>query len=331
MSSTTIFTPPYPLNTAVLLLVFNRLDTTQQVFQAIRQAKPPKLYIAADGARDNRADDDQKVQAVREYVTKNIDWECDVKTLFREKNYGCRLAVSSAIDWFFENEEMGIILEDDCLPSQSFFWFCEEMLNEYKNEESIYGISGSGRVTQFKKLEADYTFLKYPEIWGWATWRRVWNQYDVQMKDWPEYRKNKLSEISSLKETKRFWDHGIEDVFQGNTDTWDVQFCFQILKNKGKFIIPQWNLIENIGAGHIDATNGQSKDDRTTKIPIYEITFPLSKPQTISFDDDLNGIFDKYYYTRPSYFIKRVKRIFKLFYKLNVIKRPWPQTVLEKS
>jgi GR25 family glycosyltransferase involved in LPS biosynthesis len=105
--------------------VFNRLDTTKQVFEAIRQAKPPRLYVAADGAREAK----EKVKAVRDYIISNIDWECEVKTLFREQNFGCKMAVSS---WFFENEEMGIILEDDCLPSQSFFWFCEELLERYE-------------------------------------------------------------------------------------------------------------------------------------------------------------------------------------------------------
>ncbi len=120
------FKPPHPLNTAVLFLVFNRLDVTKQVFGAIKQAKPPRLYIAADGARETKDGEELKVEEVRDFILSNIDWECEVKTLFRENNFGCKYAVSGAIDWFFENEEMGIILEDDCLPSQSFFWFCEE-------------------------------------------------------------------------------------------------------------------------------------------------------------------------------------------------------------
>ena len=128
------FTPPHPLNTAVLFLVFNRLDTTKQVFEAIQQAKPPRLYVAADGARELKEGEAEIVKAVREFVIQNIDWECEVKTLFREQNHGCKMAVSGAIDWFFANEEKGIILEDDCLPSQSFFWFCEELLYKYKDD-----------------------------------------------------------------------------------------------------------------------------------------------------------------------------------------------------
>ena len=126
------FTPPHPLNTAVLFLVFSRLDTTKQVFESIRQAKPPRLYIAADGAREVKEGEAEKVKAVRDYITSNIDWECEVKTLFREQNFGCKMAVSGAIDWFFQNEEMGIILEDDCLPSQSFFGFVRIYLKSIK-------------------------------------------------------------------------------------------------------------------------------------------------------------------------------------------------------
>ena len=131
------FIPPHPLETAVLFLVFNRLDTTKQVFEAIRQAKPPRLYVAADGPRESKEGEKEKVKAVRKYVMDNIDWKCEVKTLFRDKNLGCKMAVSGAIDLFFENEEMGIILEDDCLPNQSFFGFVRScwrgirMMKEY--------------------------------------------------------------------------------------------------------------------------------------------------------------------------------------------------------
>ena len=142
------FTPLYPLNTAVLFMVFNRLDTTKQVFQTIRKAKPPRLYVACDGVRIYRKDDIEKVQAVRDYVMQNIDWDCEVKTLFQKKNLSCKYAVSGAITWFFEHEKMGIILEDDCLPSQSFFWFCEEMLYKYKNYKDIFGVGGTNLISK---------------------------------------------------------------------------------------------------------------------------------------------------------------------------------------
>ena len=138
-----------PLITPVLFIVFNRLDKTRQVFEAIRQARPPFLYIASDGARFNKEGELEKVQAVRDFIIQNIDWKCEVKTLFRKKNLGCKYAVSGAISWFFNNVDQGIILEDDCLPSKSFFWYCEELLEKYKHDNSIYLISGETHNSEF--------------------------------------------------------------------------------------------------------------------------------------------------------------------------------------
>lgn len=132
------FAPPGALTIPVLFLVFNRIDTTKQVFGAIRDAKPPRLYIAADGARADMEGEYEKTEIVRNYVLENIDWKCDVKTLFRKSNLGCKYAVSDAISWFFAQEEMGIILEDDCLPNLSFFWYCENLLLRYRDESGAY-------------------------------------------------------------------------------------------------------------------------------------------------------------------------------------------------
>jgi hypothetical protein len=249
MSNFTKFTPPHPLNTAVLFLVFNRLDTTKQVFEAIRQAKPPRLYVAADGARKNKEGEDKKVQEVRDFIMSNIDWNCEVKTLFREQNYGCKMAVSGAIDWFFENEEMGIILEDDCLPSQSFFWFCEELLERYKDDNRISLITGTSYLFNEIDSKDDYFYSKYISIWGWATWNRSWKQYDVEMKDWPKLREN------NFLESVFFWDKNIQNIFskyfdmgyEKKIDTWDFQWAFRCLAESGYCITPYKNLVSNIG------------------------------------------------------------------------------------
>jgi len=164
------FIPPHPLKTPVLFLIFKRLDTTKQVFEQIKKAKPPRLYIAADGPRDYVEGEAEKVKAAREYVLSNIDWNCEVKTLFREKNLGCGKAVSEAITWFFENEEQGIILEDDTVPSQSFFWFCEELLNRYKDEKKVWHIGGTNFQDGIIRGNGDYYFSALNHIWGWASW-----------------------------------------------------------------------------------------------------------------------------------------------------------------
>ncbi|MCS7029805.1 MAG: nucleotide-diphospho-sugar transferase, partial [Bacteroidia bacterium] len=195
--------PPYPLTTAVLFLVFKRLDTTKKVFEVIRKAKPPRLYIAADGPRDWVEGEAEKVKMVREYLMNNIDWDCEVKTLFRDKNLGCGRAVSEAITWFFEHEEMGIILEDDTVPSLSFFWFCEELLKKYKDDKRIGMISGNNFQDGIKRGDGDYYFSIYNHIWGWATWRDRWEGYDFELDSFKDDKF--IEELFVNKKAIKYW------------------------------------------------------------------------------------------------------------------------------
>lgn len=194
MSEITAFSPPCPLHTPVLFLVYKRPDTTRQVFEAIRQAKPPRLYIAADGPKKDLPEEAEKVKQVRDIVLSGVDWDCEVETLFRDENLGCKYGVSGGIDWFFENEEEGIILEDDTLPSQSFFWFCQELLERYKDDKRIMAISGDNFQNGIKRGACSYYFSRYNHIWGWASWRRAWGYYSVNMKLWPDIAKSSVIE-----------------------------------------------------------------------------------------------------------------------------------------
>ena len=243
------FHPPSSLNTAVLFLVFNRLDTTRRVFETIREARPPRLYIAADGARVGKGDETKIVQSVRDYVMSNIDWSCEVKTLFRDKNLGCKYAVSSGINWFFENEDMGIILEDDCLPCQSFFWFCEKTLRKYKNNHEVMMIAGTSFLFNEIKADSDYFFSNYYSIWGWATWKNAWSKYDVKMKSWPENKANNyFNDLFSWDAQAREYFLGIfEMTYQNKIDTWAYQWVYTCLIQKGYCLTPYKNLISNIG------------------------------------------------------------------------------------
>lgn len=267
------FVAQHPLNTAVLFLVFNRLDTTKQVFEAIRQAKPPRLYVAADGARETKEGEAEKVKAVREYIISNIDWECEVKTLFREQNYGCKMAVSSAITWFFENEEMGIILEDDCLPSQSFFWFCEELLERYKDDMRVGQISGFNPLVEFDFNGASYGFSKFGPIWGWASWRRAWKNYDVDMKNWEIVKKSNHSDFFTDSRQEKQWRIELFDrMYNKEIDTWDYQWSYTKLTESQLSIIPSVNFIKNIGFGE-DATHttGTAKESFLINFEIAKI------------------------------------------------------------
>lgn len=254
MEQSNSFIPIQDLQTSVLFLVFNRLDTTIQVFESIRKAKPPKLYIAADGARVSVKDEKEKVDAVRDYLIANIDWNCEVKTLFREANLGCKIAVSSAIDWFFENEEKGIIIEDDCSPTQSFFWFCEKMLLEYENNDSVMMISGTNYFLDIRNtIKNDYFFSRHYTIWGWATWRRAWNKYDVKMPSWRnEIKPEDLKFVSDRMYIVKHFEKMFDLIYNNALNTWDIQWVYTCLFNYGLCLTPSINMIHNIG---VDGTH----------------------------------------------------------------------------
>lgn len=303
------FIPLHPLNTAVLFLVFNRLDTTKQVFDSIRQAKPPRLYVAADGARDSKKGEAEKVKAVREFIMQNIDWECDVKTLFREQNLGCGLAPSGAITWFFEHEEMGIILEDDCLPSQSFFWFCEELLERYKDDKRIFLISGYNKQNKWKENQYDYFFSHFGGIWGWASWKRAWSHYDFYMSGIEHFVADNYFEKLLGKKLGRIRENLIySSVELHNKSAWDYQWAYARHKNSGMACVPSVSLVENIGFGE-DATHtfGNNNDN----VKKHEINLPLNKNNFIVpdrfYDSKFIGI-----NTLLDRIKNKLKRIFKL-------------------
>jgi len=301
------FVPPHPLSTAVLFLVFNRLDTTKQVFEAICQAKPPRLYIAADGARATKEGEADKVNAVRDYILSNIDWECEVKTLFREQNLGCKYAVSSAITWFFENEEMGIILEDDCLPSQSFFWFCEELLERYKDDMRIGQISGDNFQNGIKRGEADYYFSIYNHIWGWASWANRWKNYDVELDTIAD--SDFVNDLFAERNTNKYWKNIFEQMKQKQIVTWDYQWTFTLWSHKQLTILPNMNLISNVGFG-ADATHttGESEFSKLIAHDFIITKHPLNTVRNKEADEYTSNLMfkQKLFFERIANKLKRV-------------------------
>jgi len=318
MSEVTQYQSSSSLNTSVLFLVFNRLDTTIQVFQAIRQAKPPRLYIAADGARTNKEGEAENVSAVRDYIMKNIDWNCEIKTLFRDENIGCKYAVSSAITWFFENEEQGIIIEDDCLPSQSFFWYCEELLERYSNDKSIYLISSDSRGPESFGMKEDYGFCKYPLIWGWASWASAWEDYDPELEDWPLQKKVLPASISANKPTVKFWEKIFQKLYNKKIDTWDYQLSYLLLKNKGKCIVPKVNLVSNIGFG-LEATHTMDDESPNANRKLDEIKVPLHHSPNPESERKINQYFDAEFSSK-SYIARFINKGKRLITKNNKIK-----------
>lgn len=247
-----------PLKTAVLFLVFNRPDTTTQVFEKIRKAKPPRLYVACDGPRENQKNETEKIAKVRKIVT-NVDWPCEVKTLLREKNLGCKKGVSTAITWFFEQEEQGIILEDDCVPHLDFFTFCESLLDRYAKDKRVSVITGNNFQNNQWRGDASYYFSKYNHCWGWASWRRSWKDYQGDIKFWPKWKKSKewLSCMPDKVERK-YWENIFENVYLKKVDSWAYPWtCCNWMLGKVS-IAPNVNLVKNIGFEREDATHTKS-------------------------------------------------------------------------
>lgn len=268
------------MRTPILFLVFNRPDTTKLVLDRIREIKPAYLYIAADGARIDKEGEIEKCQAVRKLVMEGIDWECEVKTNFREQNLGCGKAVSQAITWFFEHVEEGIILEDDCLPHISFFSYCENLLSFHRNDHKVLLISGNNFLNGKVTIPWDYYFSSFVHIWGWATWRRAWKEYDFKMTN--------LS-LSHLRRQldNRFGEMGIAEQWitnftacqKGEIDTWDFQLQYMVWSKNGLSAMPKNNLVSNIGFGP-DATH-TTEDSKFSNLP-SEALYLETRPESLT-------------------------------------------------
>lgn len=278
------------MKSAVLFLVFNRPDTTKQVFDLIKKAKPNRLYIAADGPRIGRVGEQEKCDEVRRIAT-SVDWDCELKTLFRDENLGCKYGVSGGIDWFFSQEEEGIILEDDILPGDGFFQFCDELLERYRNDMNIGMITGCNLAAPYMRDDsASYFFSKNMHIWGWATWQRTWKLYDINMSGLNEWcDKGGLRNVHNNKMTEKYWRYYFDATKKGEIDTWDYQFIYSCWLNNMICITSIKNQTKNIGF-----------DERSThtkgKIPKYiervfaeKPIFPLIHPACVA----VNNKYDK--------------------------------------
>lgn len=273
------------LNVPVLFVIFNRPDPTRQVFEAIRKASPKQLFIAADGPRPGK-EEEEKCKEARE-VLNQIDWECEVYTLFREQNLGCKRAVSSAIDWFFGHVAEGIILEDDCLPDHSFFQFCEELLVKYRSDERIMMICGNNALSSWD-TPYSYQLSRIGAIWGWASWRRAWRKYDVTMADWPQAKKEGvLSKSFKDKDKAAYREMICERTFQGIIDSWAYPWTFARIKESGLSIVSSVNLIKNIGFGE-DATHTTSSTNILSDQTLLPMKFPLVHPVFTVIDEDFD-------------------------------------------
>lgn len=269
----------------VLLIGFNRPDFMRAQIEAIRPARPARLYMAVDGPRENRPDEAAKCAAVRD-CAKLVDWPCEVKTLFREKNLGCKLAPAQAIDWFFENEEMGIVMEDDTRPSLGFFRFVTEMLERYRDDERVGMVSGFNFFGWQSDQSRSYHFSRIAMMsGGWATWRRVWRLYDIDMKPYLPRVDDILATMPMTRYFKRVFKLEVERTLKGK-DAWDYQFTLMMYATGKLGIVPRVQLITNVGVEGAAATHTAGYNyfsDHWQRLGKLE--FPLVHPPEVVCDE----------------------------------------------
>lgn len=293
------------METAILFNIWIRTDLAKEVFSQIRKVKPKRLYIAIDGPRN--AEDKKLIEKTKNIV--KVDWDCNVKYLIREKNLGCDKAIPQAISWLFENEEMGIILEDDCYPDLSFFRFCEELLTKYKDDTRIMHIAGRCNSLNKEYNQYSYYFQKGMDCWGWASWKRAWKYYDNTMPNLKLFEKEKAINKYIINYTER---ERLSEIFKLppiKVLSWDYIYSYNLYCQNAICINPSVNLVKNIGMISKYATHKQENVDKIYN-KLHEMQFPLKHPIFIGVEPEYNENNIFIYY--KSLVIKLIKRFFQL-------------------
>jgi hypothetical protein len=299
------------IETPIAFLIFNRPDTTLKVFKEIEKARPRKLLVVADGPRTYKSGEAEQCIATRAIIDQ-ISWDCEVLTNYSEVNLGCRKRISSGLDWIFNTVEEAIILEDDCLPHPTFFRYCEELLEYYRDDQRVMHISGDNFQYGHKRTKDSYYFSQYTHVWGWASWRRAWQNYDVEMKSWQTVKDGKwLADILKDRESILYWENTFQSVYDGKADSWSNQWLFACWLQSGLSILPNVNLVSNIGFG-IDATHTTRKSE-LANIPTEAMDFPLQHPLLTLRDTQADELTRKAQFRTSSLLGRVKKRVNKIF------------------
>lgn len=272
------------MDTPVLLILFNRPEVTRKNIENLRRIKPSRLYIACDGPRDGKVGETEKVEEVRRIAENEIDWGAERKFLFHQENLGCGPGPIAAINWFFQHEESGIILEDDCIASPSFFPFCSDLLKRFKNDTRISQINGNNYgATKMLKSPYDYHFVHYHQVWGWATWRRAWSRFQFDLPKDPVYYQQTIFSRLNWNLFEFYVQKGKwERVRNGSQHIWDVQWHYYNYLEGNLAVAPKINLVSNIGFGP-GATHTRAYS-RIHAVVTGQLQFPLKHPPFIIFD-----------------------------------------------
>jgi len=263
-----------PLGLPVLLITFNRPDVTKVVLDRIVEAKPSKLFFFNDAPRKDNAQDAIMCAKIREMAS---SVELEVHTRFESVNLGCKIGVSSAITWFFEHEEMGIIVEDDTYPSLDFFQWCRQMLYKFKDDNRIYSVTGCNMLNKWKSSKQDYHYAMFGSYWAWASWRRVWKNFDLELKQWQntDVRELVLNYLPT-EELRKIRTREFDRLIEGRISTWDFQFCFLHYIHHALSVVPSKNLVTNLGINHSDAVHMKG-DSPFSDLQHFEIHLPVKE------------------------------------------------------
>jgi hypothetical protein len=278
--------------TAVCLFIFNRPKTTALVFERLAQLKPKKLFLIADGPRTDRFGEIELCDKVRNIVS-SVDWPCDVKRNYSDRNMGCKQRFSTGLAWVFDHVEEAIILEDDTLPDLSFFPFCDELLARYRSDIRVMHISGNFFQETNNKISESYYFSRYPHCWGWATWKRAWSKYDEEMLKWPKASQSReVRAFLNDEKVERYWKKIFNATFNNLIDSWAYRWVLACWLEGGLTIIPSRNLVTHIGAGH-EAAHAKTRDKNIDARPLTPMKFPMTHPKNISRDIEADLYVDR--------------------------------------
>lgn len=275
----------FELGTPVAFFVFNRPDTTAQVFEQIRAAEPPELFVVADGPRAECAEDAGRCVAVREIV-EAVDWNCAVHRLYRDTNVGLPEAVYEGLDWVFEQVPEAIVLEDDTVPNHGFFRFCEALLDRYRDDDRVMMINGTNRLETWKAARQDYHFVTYQGVWGWATWRDAWRLYDPGMRAWTDgAARERIRQHLEDPERYEYYRRRFQRSYDGVSPAWSRMWRFAVLANEGLCAVPSRNLVTNVGFDE-RAVHTTDPEAELAALPRQELSFPLEAPERVEPDRD---------------------------------------------
>jgi FkbM family methyltransferase len=277
--------------------MFRRPDTTARVLDAIRAARPKLLLVVADGPRADRPDDAAACTATRALID-GVDWPCEVRREFADTNMGCRRCVASGLAWVFSQVPEAIIIEDDCVPDPTFFPFCDELLERYRDDARVAQISGANNQKGRRRGGHSYFFSRYNNVWGWASWRRAFDLYDPDMRRWPELRdSNWLASILEDPKLVRFWTREFQAVYDGRIDTWDYQWIYSTWLHSMVSLVPNRNLVRNIGFG--PGASHTSAEDPFASDQLEQMAFPLDHPATVASDPRADRFTERFEFTEP--------------------------------